>query len=1487
MTVLLLVAALLVSYVPAWAAVIDSTELYSFNLFATTPSSNRDNGQVVYNVSYDEEDAGDYYGRINSPRSSWVDINYNTIGTAADFTAFSQQFTNETRVPGNKMDISDAAEAGKAVFSVSIDEDVDRNNLYLALVTKNDDGESYAGVLLADYLSDDESEGMIAVSLSEFEEEENFIGSTGEEAAIDLSAFCGLGIVRTNDESGTNPESAGIIRFTQLDLVNLAAIDDLAAEADEDAREIVLSFTAPTLTTIDEYTINIVAYNGEERTETLTADDFEVDGGKYIWRDTDVVDDMIYTYTITLHEEDYDMESTSNAVEAVLPEDIGGTDIPAGNTSSTVENFDVRDYSWRDGLRHYESSINLKAGANTNTISASTVGLGSGKLTRIEFNYDNKEWDADNIDPIRFQRIVDYMNFEFVTTDEVTGGATGKDIESFNVAAIADTGVAMYQIYIDETVDLNNLYFAIASGWTLGNKNYHNRIGVPVLDYISEEDLGKPITVSIPLKDFNLSYPGMFQHMYCYTYDTYTTYTGEIDFTHMSRMGFVRDCLGEDAEHPESSGYIYIAEMRVCNVEPATNLKATDSKPEKVILGWDHSTTDIEKYNVYRVEDGEKVLVGSTTKNTFADLNGGEGFEIGETYTYVVDAVDEWGTAASTDKLNVRIQEVDRPRNFTVENYYSDTNELAVEINWSAAVYGEPTEYVLYRNGKEYQRFGTDEFSFWDTDLDEHATYTYYMKSVNDDYESIETNKVTVSATCLPTPTNLAYTIEGDDVTLTWDDVDYVDVYEILVNGEVVGETDDTTYTVSNMDYNTELTFGVRAVNAAGATSNTVETSKLFLRDPSMEIVKSIITDTTESGYSVGADSGVTTRYTTDKFIEGEKSLLISFPTQKVDDQIAKVTGTLDIVNQRENGGLLTFWIYVDESTDLSNMEIALSTTTTMSWTNVPLRSILPLGDYVTEQGKWCYVEIPFADFPTSGIASYQKEQKEMEINFTAVKELTFVVNTANTVNGIAFYIDDLAIQQGQAWNVVSVADNTDAAIADGDTVSAAVEALKVTFDTAMQAATLNTATVWVEDVDGNVINAYGEYANKVYTLNFLEPLAQDTAYTLYIDGAKTTDGKSGVYETDFTTNSDEPADITYEIPAIAPVITSTKSGSTATVTLAMPEDAAYAVADYEIVVEYDDDDILLNGGNAITLTALKGAEVKKEDGKITFKGSYDGKELTGNLATIKFVAQKTTDTTIKVNGTVDVYNAMADKSAEAAVAAEKSISVKKESSSGGSGSGGGGYVVSGDKATREQATINGDAPIIQVMGNDGTTSTATFTDLYEVEWAADSIKYLTQNGYISGYPDNTFRPNNKITREEFAALVVRVFRFSSEATECAFTDVADDAWYRSAIIVAQDKGVVSGVDETTFGVGKTITREEMCAMVYRAMTAARMTTEAKYDAYIFADQANISEYAADAITALYKAGIISGVSDTEFAPKADVTRAMAARVLYGVEGLI
>lgn len=173
------------------------------------------------------------------------------------------------------------------------------------------------------------------------------------------------------------------------------------------------------------------------------------------------------------------------------------------------------------------------------------------------------------------------------------------------------------------------------------------------------------------------------------------------------------------------------------------------------------------------------------------------------------------------------------------------------------------------------------------------------------------------------------------------------------------------------------------------------------------------------------------------------------------------------------------------------------------------------------------------------------------------------------------------------------------------------------------------------------------------------------------------------------------------------------------------------------------------------------------------------------------------------------------------------------------------------------------------------------FSDLSEAPYAIEAINYLTENGIISGRGDGTFAPNDNVTRAEFVKILVNAFGFTDKA-DIAFSDVAEDSWYCDFIKIAVKNGLAGGMSSEYFGANENITRQDMAVMLYNAAKIAK-SMASNDDVASFTDEGEIAPYAKEAVSALTEKGIINGLDDGSFAPKALATRAQAAKIVYGL----
>lgn len=177
-----------------------------------------------------------------------------------------------------------------------------------------------------------------------------------------------------------------------------------------------------------------------------------------------------------------------------------------------------------------------------------------------------------------------------------------------------------------------------------------------------------------------------------------------------------------------------------------------------------------------------------------------------------------------------------------------------------------------------------------------------------------------------------------------------------------------------------------------------------------------------------------------------------------------------------------------------------------------------------------------------------------------------------------------------------------------------------------------------------------------------------------------------------------------------------------------------------------------------------------------------------------------------------------------------------------------------------------------------------SFVDLDSVPWAEEHIMKLAKKEIISGTGDGLFQPDGLVTREEFTKMLVGACgMYQSGSQTTVFQDVSPDAWYAVYIGSAYHAKLVNGVDEQNFGLGSNITRQDIAAMVYRAVKQMGLNLGTTVGKVTFQDNAEIADYAKEAVEALQTAGIISGYEDGNFVPEGNATRAEAAKIINGI----
>lgn len=110
-------------------------------------------------------------------------------------------------------------------------------------------------------------------------------------------------------------------------------------------------------------------------------------------------------------------------------------------------------------------------------------------------------------------------------------------------------------------------------------------------------------------------------------------------------------------------------------------------------------------------------------------------------------------------------------------------------------------------------------------------------------------------------------------------------------------------------------------------------------------------------------------------------------------------------------------------------------------------------------------------------------------------------------------------------------------------------------------------------------------------------------------------------------------------------------------------------------------------------------------------------------------------------------------------------------------------------------------------------TITKSFSDVPDDAWYATAVKTLASLGMMDGYPDGTFRPDEPITRAEFATVGL-AFAYDPLDASCSYYDVGANAWYHTYVAQATTYGWIGGYPDNTFRPGNNITRVEVCVIV-------------------------------------------------------------------------
>ncbi len=165
--------------------------------------------------------------------------------------------------------------------------------------------------------------------------------------------------------------------------------------------------------------------------------------------------------------------------------------------------------------------------------------------------------------------------------------------------------------------------------------------------------------------------------------------------------------------------------------------------------------------------------------------------------------------------------------------------------------------------------------------------------------------------------------------------------------------------------------------------------------------------------------------------------------------------------------------------------------------------------------------------------------------------------------------------------------------------------------------------------------------------------------------------------------------------------------------------------------------------------------------------------------------------------------------------------------------------------------------------------------------WGRDKILAMTEAGLVNGMETHRFEPNRKVTRAMFVTVLARYSGVSAEySAEVSFPDVNEGDWFAPYVCWGAQSGLVQGYDDGTFCPDQEITREQMALILVRCCSAFALQLPENTEEKLFSDEEKISFWALDAVRQARRWGLVNGREDGSFDPQGTATRAEMCTII-------
>lgn len=201
------------------------------------------------------------------------------------------------------------------------------------------------------------------------------------------------------------------------------------------------------------------------------------------------------------------------------------------------------------------------------------------------------------------------------------------------------------------------------------------------------------------------------------------------------------------------------------------------------------------------------------------------------------------------------------------------------------------------------------------------------------------------------------------------------------------------------------------------------------------------------------------------------------------------------------------------------------------------------------------------------------------------------------------------------------------------------------------------------------------------------------------------------------------------------------------------------------------------------------------------------------------------------------------------------------------------------EKLSSTNIGTNTGTPAVPSQRPDSELPRQRFGDVPQNIWFASGVQFAAEQGLFTGVSANEFAPYDPMTRAMLVTVLHRLDGADASGTN-SFTDVLNGKWYTNAIAWASANGIVEGLSGNRFAPNAPIAREQLAAILFRYAKACGYDVSARAELTAYADAAQVSTWAGDAMRWAVAAGLISGRSGAQLAPKGEATRAEVAVIL-------